>query len=332
LKQIVSFQRVCLPKRRSRLRSSNKYQWSKELSDKQKYWIELHEKTNWNQVGLIQEYLKRKKRKGSQVEMLLWKLPATELPRKDCGMWIYKGCPNCESHPNKKFYVEKRQFGCFRSCCKKCWITKWLARESNRATRRIENYSECRQKHGFPRTKPIHIIISPRWEDKFQRYDVLKEQVVDILKDSGVDAGMVIYHTFSYDKKKQHWSVRPHFHIIGFGWVNKIRKKAKEQKCFLLNKGIRKSLHSTVYYQLSHCGVAKGVQSVFYFGGLGYRAKYASEIKVVDDEVEKLNRKLCPFCQFFLKTVEYVGLDRPPPPEKEFMMLSDARFWSVVRS
>ena len=325
--------RVCLPERRSRLKKLNKYVWRKKLSEQQERWLRLHEQSNWHQIGLNQEYLKRKKRANKQITMILWKLAGTELPKEDCGKWIYKGCDNCERHPNKKFYVEKRQLGCFRSCCKKCWLTKWLSRESNRATRRVENYAECRKKHGFPRVKPIHVILSPRWEDKFQRYDVLKEQCIDILKDAGLEAGLVIYHPFDTpDKENPQWSVRPHYHIIGFGWINKIRKEAKKRKCFILNKGIRKSLHSTIYYQLSHCGVAKGVHSVFYFGGLGYRAKYASEIKVVDDKMEKLQRKLCPFCQFYLKNVEYVGLDRPPPPENEFMMLSDSRFWSVMSS
>jgi len=181
------------------------------------------------------------------------------------------------------------------------------------------------KKHGFSRSKPIHVIVSPSWDDKFLRYDVLK--------DSGLYAGLVIYHPFDTpDKENSEWSVRPHFHVIGFGWVKQVKEEAEKRKWVVKNKGIRKSLHSTIYYQLSHCGVAEGVHSVFYFGGLGYRAKYATEIKVVDDEVEKMQRRLCPFCHFCLKDIEYVGLDRPPPPDKEFMMLSDPKYWKVVSS
>ena len=331
MKQIQLFERVSLPKLRSRiLNKSTKYQWSKQLSEKQQHWLRLHEETNWNQIGLNQEYLKRKKRGDRQISMIVWKLAGTEQPKDDCGRGKYKGCDRCKHHPNEKFYVQRTVFGCFRSCCKKCWLTKWLSRESNRATRRIENYEACRKRHGFSRSKPIHVIVSPDWDDKFQRYDILKEQCVGILKNAGLEAGLVIYHPFSYDKEKQCWIVRPHFHVIGFGWVKQIKEKAENKNWFVKNKGIRESLHSTIYYQLSHCGVAKGVHSVFYFGGLGYRAKYASEIKVVDDEAEKIQRKLCPFCQFYLKSVEYVGLDRPPPPDNEFMMLSDPKYWSVV--
>jgi len=332
LKQITSLEEGILPKRRSRLKKINKYQWLKELTEKQKYWLELHKQTNWNQIGLIQEYLKRKKRSGSQVVLINWKLPATSPPKEDCGKWVYKGCDNCKCHPNKKFYVEKRRLGCFRACCEDCWLQKWLARESNRATRRVENYQRCRRKYGFSRIKPIHVVVSPSWDDKFQRYDILKQQCADILKDSGLNASMVIYHPFAYNKEEKRWIVRPHFHVIGFGWIKQVKEKAEDRKWIVKNKGIRESLHSTIYYQLSHCGVAKRVHSVFYFGDLGYRAKYASEIKVVDDEAEKIQRKLCPFCQFFLKDIDFVAVDRPPPPEKEFMMLSDPKYWSVVSS
>jgi len=324
-------QRVSLPKRRSRLKKSNKYQWVKNLTEQQEHWLRLHEKSNWNQIGLNQEYLKRKKRGDKQITMVVWKLPGTEQPKEDCGKWKYKGCDRCDYHPNKKFYVEKRKLGCFRACCKKCWLTKWLARESNRATRRIENYESCMKKYGFPRSKPIHVIVSPSWDDKFQRYDILKEHCNRILENSGLYASLVIYHPFSFDKDKGEWVVRPHFHVIGFGWVKQVKEEAEKRKWVVKNKGIRKSLHSTIYYQLSHCGVAKGVHSVFYFGGLGYRAKYATEIKVVDDEVEKLQRSLCPFCYFSLGDVEYVGLDRPPP-DKEFMMLSDPKYWRFLPS
>ena len=332
MKQVTLLEEGILPKRRSRLKKTNKYQWLKELTEQQEYWLELHKQTNWNLIKLVQEYLKRKKRGDSQVVWINWKLPATLPSKEDCGKWFYKGCDNYEKHPDKKFYVEKRKLGCFRACCKVCWLGKWLARESNRATRRIENYERCMKKHGFPRSRPIHVIVSPSWDDKFQRYDVLKQQCNDILKDSGLNAGMVIYHPFAFDKDKGEWVVRPHFHVIGFGWVKQVKEEAEKRKWIVKNKGVRKSLHSTVYYQLSHCGVAEGVHSVFYFGGLGYRAKYASEIKVVDDEAEKLQRKLCPFCQFYLKDIDFVAIDRPPPPEKEFMMLSDQKYWSVMSS
>lgn len=317
--------RVSLPKLRSRLLTKeNGYCVIKKLSEKQKLWLQLHERTNWNKIGLSQPYLKSS---NKQLVFILWKLPGTSIQKESCGRWKYKGCKNLENHPHRKALVRKYQIGCFRANCKTCWLTKWLARESHRATRRIENYQELKQKNGFSRTKPIHVIVSPKWSDKFDRFDILKKKCRDILVDSGLEGGLIIYHPFDYDKEKQAWGVRPHFHIIGFGWIGKIRKEAKKQNWVVKNKGIRKSLHSTIYYQLSHCGVADRIHSVTWFGGLGYRAKYSQEIRVKD---EVLEFKCCQFCKYPLREIEYVGTDRPPPPDFEFEALLNPEDWRYV--
>jgi len=80
-------QRVSPPERRSRLNKSNKYQWVKNLTEQQERWLGLHKKSNWHEIGLNQEYLKRKKRGDKQVVMLVWKLPGTKQPKEDCGKW-----------------------------------------------------------------------------------------------------------------------------------------------------------------------------------------------------------------------------------------------------
>lgn len=185
------------------------------------------------------------------------------------------------------------------------------------------------KKKGWRYKNPIHVIVSPSWKDKKLDYGELKQKVVSLLDELGIRGGMMIYHPFKFDKKEKMWKVNPHFHVVGFGWLNtdlfqnmlnnsdSVNGKSYE-RWVVKNLGLRNSLHSTVYYQLSHVGFAKGVQSVTWFGELSYRAKYSKKIKV---EQEK-DTEFCVFCGFLLVNCEYKGKGEPPPFEFEGSVLA----------
>ena len=325
---VNEFEGVSLPKKRSReLSIENNYCYIKNLTKKQKQWLELHDKTNWKDFELFQNYLKVNK-KGKSLIDVIWKLPGTAKPGDECGKFRYFGCLNHDKHPHGKALVQKRMMSCFKSECERCWLEKWLARESNRATRRIENYVKVCKTYRLGSARPIHVIVSPAWKDKFIRFDLLKKKCRKLLHRAGVRGGLMIYHPASYNKEKQRWVVRPHFHLICFGWVVNTKKISDDEGWVIKNKGLRDSLHSTIYYQLSHAGVSdKELHSVTWFGDLGYRAKYATEIKVEDDSLES---KLCPFCNGETKELHYVGVDRPPPPDIEFEALLNPKDWRYL--
>jgi len=308
------------------LTEENDYCVTKQLSDKAVRWLELHDKTNWEKIGLLQEYRKCSK-KTKKIQWVSWKLPGTTEKKETCGIWKYKGCCNHKKHPSNKSLIRKYWLSCFRANCKKCWLEKWLARESNRATRRLENFIQVKKNHGFREPKPIHVIVSPPWSEKFSRFDILKKRCRKLIKKAGIVGGLMIYHPFAFEDKGK-WVTRPHFHLICFGWVVDTKKISDENGWVIKNKGLRNNLHSTVYYQLSHAGISDGeLHSITWFGDLGYRAKYASEIKVEDDEIES---KLCQFCRGMLQEVEYIGTDRPPPPDIEFEALLNHNDWKCV--
>jgi len=317
-----------LPKKRSRETTEPKAIFTKkELTDKQKSWLKSHDESNWLDIVLTQYYTNAKKIK----KKLVWKLPGTELKKETCGLWITKGCDNVFGHPENKKFVKHSKRSCFRSCCEYCWLEKWLARESHRATQRIENYIEVFKHLQFARQpkfqrkylNPIHVIVSPSWNDKFMPFDQLKNKARKLINQAGIEGGLMIYHPFGLDKKSDQWIIRPHFHILGFGWVVNTKKISDSEGWVIKNKGLRDSLHSTIYYQLSHAGVADRVQSVTWFGSLGYRAKYADRFKV-DEEDET---DFCDYCGCMLVEFEYVGLDRPP--DYEFVGLVDSKDWKA---
>jgi len=86
-----------------------------------------------------------------------WRLPATKEPHYWCGIWKTEGCLNVNDHQRlgkgKRVYVKQFQRSCYRGGCKKCY-RKWIARESNKATRRIDAYSN------LSKEKPIHVLLS----------------------------------------------------------------------------------------------------------------------------------------------------------------------------
>ena len=88
---------VSLPKERSK-----PFFQKKELSEKAKKWLVLHDETNWEDVILNQDYLK-----GKILTKIIWKLPGTADKKETCGLWKRKGCFNRDCHPMKKPFVKK---------------------------------------------------------------------------------------------------------------------------------------------------------------------------------------------------------------------------------
>ena len=326
----INFQldEVSLPKKRSKDTVESKAIFTKkELTDKQKSWLKSHDESNWQNIMMMQNY---KNAKGI-AKKLVWKLPGTFEKKETCGQWITKGCDNVFGHPENKKFVRHSKRSCFRAKCEYCWLEKWLARESHRATQRIENYVEVFKHLQFARShnlqrkhlNPIHVIVSPSWNDKFMSFDKLKNKARNLIHQAGIEGGLMIYHPFALDDKSGQWVVRPHFHVVGFGWVVNTKKISDSDGWVIKNKGLRSSLHSTIYYQLSHAGISDDVHSITWFGSLGYRAKYADRFKV--DENDETD--FCDYCGCMLVEFEYIGQDRPP--NYEFVGLVEGKNWKA---
>lgn len=330
MKQLELFEEVSLPKKRSSESTPKAIFQKKELTDKQKSWLKSHDESNWQDIVLTQDYTNPKK----QFKKLVWRLPGTELKNKTCGLWKTVGCDNVFGHPENKKFIKHSKISCFRSKCEYCWLEKWLSRESSRATQRIENYVDVFKNLQFARSpnlqrkylNPIHVIVSPSWNDKFKSFDELKNKARKLINQAGIEGGLMIYHPFSLDKKTGQWIVRPHFHILGFGWVVDTKKISDSEGWVIKNKGLRDSLHSTIYYQLSHAGVSDGVHAITWFGSLGYRAKYSNLFKVEDDD----EHGFCDYCHCMLVNFEYVGLDKPP--DFEFVGLVNGKDWKALET
>ena len=142
-----------------------------------------------------------------------------------------------------------------------------------------------------------HIIVSVPRFDYYKEKKTLSKKVRKILKEVKADSGLIIYHPFRIDKKTDEWFYSPHFHVLGFGWVEGVAEAYNKYGYVIKNLGKRDSVFGTIYYQLSHAGIKKHNHVLSYFGECSY-----SKLKV-DQENEDL--KNCPFCKDSLQELEF---------------------------
>ena len=263
---------------------------------------QMHESTNWRTT-----------------EYSGWHLPATKEPHEWCGQWATRGCLNVLAHKGTecegKGYVKTFQRSCYRADCEICY-KKWMARESNKATRRIKKYEKLSAKH------PKHIIISPpSWLHYKPKKEVAK-LAYRILKDIGCVGGTIIFHPFRYRRDNREWYYSPHFHVIGFGWIENTTENYRKNGWVVKNKGFRDSSFATFYYQLSHAGIKKHNHALVWFGNLSY-----SKLKIEKEDTEY---DICPYCNAKLREVESYGLFYCKPPELEVELQVDLVGWRYV--
>jgi len=93
--------------------------------------------------------------------------------------------------------------------------------------------------------------------------------------------------------------------VIGFGWINgkKVASNYRKTGYVIKNLGLRKSVFSTAWYQLSHCGIRKRRHTVVWVGLLAYNKLKIPILPSVSD--------ICPICGLPLNSIKYDGETNP---------------------
>ncbi|BDQ30592.1 hypothetical protein NZNM25_07660 [Nitrosopumilus zosterae] len=247
-----------------------------------------------------------------------WRLPATKEPHYWCAQWNHKGCIHSEDHQTHdgKIFIRRYQLSCFRPACKTCW-EKWIGRQSNVATRKIERYSKKEN------ISPIHIVLSVSNWDYELDYKQMKQKARKILNEIKIRGGSIIFHPFRFNKKIRCWYFSPHFHVVGFGFIPKgsLVDAYHQNGWFVKYLGVRKSVFATFYYLLSHCGIRHRTRATTWFGDLSY-SKLEKEIL---PDFSK-----CPLCGRKLTEIYYKGWDPPIESNSFFEGFLDSEGWCVV--
>ena len=117
------------------------------------------------------------------------------------------------------------------------------------------------------------------------------------------------------------WYYSPHFHVLGFGWIENVVQTYNKYGYVIKNLGKRETVFGTIYYQLSHCGIKKHNHSLVYFGECSYS-------KLIMEKEEEESKK-CPFCQEDLIELDYdnnVEL-KPDPNIMESWYMANSYEW-----
>ena len=254
-----------------------------------------------------------------EIDFQGWGLPATSEPHEWCGLWTQLGCLNASKHKRlgkgNKIYLKQFQRSCYRATCKICYL-KWIAREANSATRRIEKYALMTKK------KSIHLMLIVHPSQHNLPVEILRKRMNHILKIAQIDGAAVSFHPVRFRDSTREWYPYPHFHLVGFGNEQKIRKAFGRYRWYVKNEGERESVFQTFCYILSHAGIKKGHHAVTWFGKLSYR-------KMSMEKEPKITK--CPVCDEDFEEIYYAEEVHPiVPPDKPYEGLVDAEGWAQV--
>ena len=233
-----------------------------------------------------------------------WSLPGHGEAYDDCGKKRYRGCLNVSEHPGGLdrepglAYVQVYPRRCFRAVCPKCYES-WAGREAGRAEHRLQGYR--------PRTARgvIHLSVSVPSKDWSLPYGRLRPRAYEVARAAGFKGGCSIFHPWREDEETGVWSLGPHFHMLGFGWIAGAEKVHEATEWVVKNLGLRKSVSATLLYQLSHAGIHGDFHTVTWFGALAY-----GKLKVEAMEPEK---PTCPLCKAELTPLLWMAELGDPP-------------------
>jgi len=248
-----------------------------------------------------------------------------EVTNEFCGKYIgLKGCPRVDLHDKitldgvnyaGKVFVRKVHHWCCKPSCPTCFKSGWAVREAGRIRDRLV---EASKRFGAIE----HLMISLPMEDYGLDLKAMRLKAIKLLKARGVIGGVLIFHGFRYNLRKQwYWSV--HFHVLGFilGGYAKCRNCARKWNCLrgcggfddrnnqMREKdgyvvkvfGKRITVFGTAWYQLNHATIKRGVKRFHvatWFGVCSYR-----KLKVTVE----LRKAVCPICQHDLVKLRYFG-------------------------
>lgn len=104
-------------------------------------------------------------------------------------------------------------------------------------------------------------------------------------------------------KQTRIWFIRPHFHLIGYGWIKNVEYVSRKTGYVIRNLGVRDSVFMTALYQLSHAGYKYGHHTVSWIGCMSTRL-YCELDPTPELPVMPLR---CPECDAKMYPIHWVG-------------------------
>jgi len=230
---------------------------------------------------------KRNRTSKKETQLIDWSLPGQDhesAKYKNCGKIariptsdgsdstpIIVSCEDDHDH-----YAKAKKHCCYQLSCPRCWNDAAL-RRARAAEIKILSHKYL----SIKRERTIEQKITDKkdlnlshWVLSFhvdsgavnmartvRGFNKLRDIAKSLLVEAGMKGGAMVFHPWRWNSKTKTWDIGPHFHIIGYGWLNTKSFQDKYSPAINLIKVHENeeilSVFLTVAYLLTHTGIAR---------------------------------------------------------------------------
>ena len=212
---------------------------------------------------------------GKKMRYIEWGLPGRDADlahRMGCGFktqdperMVFTACPEHHDH-----YLKAARIHCWRLSCPNC-MNDVCMRRGAQVEKKILAYVDLRRRAGERVPQLKHWVISPPQEwamdviKDADRFPELVKWIQLIMIDAGFLGGAMVFHPWRLqdtgrmecNELVKEWVLGPHFHIVGYGFVDN-RRLYQKYGCVVkqVHPGERiRSVRQTIAYLLTHAGI-----------------------------------------------------------------------------
>ena len=219
-------------------------------------------------------------KKNQEVPYIKWNMPGRDHARaakEGCKFrfTVHSDFVSCPSE--KKHYAKAKKLNCWSLTCPYC-VNNTALKGGAESEHRILSFRYINIRKDLLKEEvdiePRHWVISPPQEwgcsmiQDTDSFEHLKNIVRNELLECGMHGGAMVFHPWR--QKRTQWKAGPHFHVIGYGFVD-VKKFHKDMNAKdgqpwvikLVHKGKKiKSVRHTVAYLLTHSGIGRAEVSL----------------------------------------------------------------------
>ncbi|MFX1383124.1 MAG: hypothetical protein ACFFBP_11840 [Promethearchaeota archaeon] len=233
--------------------------------------------------------------------------------RENCN--TYRGVMTCENH---KIDSLKLMFNhCNKLDCETCFIHASSDRARLLNEQLLEFQREAR-KHGIKTGNVMHVVFSPKKSLALQNMreyseflEFRKEEIFPMLKDSGLFAGIIFTQLWSYkcqrcgkeedtcscQEQALERKLNPHFHVLGFGYLEDTETFREKHKDWIyVNLDRRKDAYHSIFYILTNVALWRKTSGKLKPAYQSFGYLRASKFVLSDIKITFFSDK-CPICK-----------------------------------
>jgi len=184
---------------------------------------------------------------------------------------IITSCEHDHDH-----YAKAKKHCCYQLSCPRCWNDAALRRAKAAEAKILSHkYLNIKRERTIEQKKADkkdlalgHWVLSFHVDSgavnmarTVRGFTKLRDIAKSLMVEAGMKNGAMVFHPWRWSTENKRWEIGPHFHIIGYGWLNTKSFQDKYSPSINLIKVHEheeiRSTFLTVAYLLTHTGIAR---------------------------------------------------------------------------